>query len=316
MLTLTSTPAAAAAPCTARLEAPDVASDDRWSGAVDELNGQLREQASDCALLRVQPTARGSALVLLTTVDGRSAARRISRPEELASAVRALLVSSPNGAEDEGPPAEETAPEETPEDQTSASPPERRAGSPVDANVSSDTLVGSKNTKISEVFLSVAAGLRLPAHDFASPMGKVRAGVVLGRWELSAFGRWEPTRHVADDDSAHHTSLSSFGGGASVGRRESLGVASLLIGGTAAIHIDRTSFHDGYSRAEGAHDELLAPRFGGYVGVLFPVSSRVRMRTELSGELALATKPVDVRLPESPPWGVGLTFGFEVGVAR
>lgn len=280
-----------------------------WSAAISELNKWLLETDNDCSEIVVQPAPDGGARFALTTRDGRRALRWMARPVELGPAVRALLVRVPESA-----PSEEHSLEVVAE-ATLPPPLPRRLELPPPAVARPQDRVEHVPLPARPTLLfSIGAGLGLPTHDETSPVGTLRAGVQLGSWELAGFARWETSRHVSDDQGPHHDSLSSVGGGLSAGRRLPVGPVILVLGTTAGLYSTRSSSDQRYGRRASVHDELLSPRAGTYAGVVFPQTGRVRVRIEVSGELALTeTRLDDARLPSAPRWSSGLTVGLELG---
>jgi hypothetical protein len=316
---LVASTARAEGPCAVVLDGRERAAGaaEGWQSAVRDVEARVRASAGDCAGIEVTTDPSG-AHVELTTRDGRTARRWIAEPGELVPLVHALLVASPLPGPGERVSSSDADPEASPAldlqmEQPSSAPPEGGA------DVVPSPPPGARSR--AQVFVSFAAGLKVPSADGAAPFGQLALGVTHGRWDLGGFGAWELEHDLTEGRANGHTSLGAIGGGALVGRREQLGPTWLVAGGTFGLYaVDedrgrrRSAVADGHPADGHADESFVEPRAGAYVGVVFPRTARVRAKVQLGGEMALASHtPRSVLLPATPPWGLGLSVGLETG---
>jgi hypothetical protein len=137
------------------------------------------------------------------------------------------------------------------------------------------------------------------------------------------FGRWVFEHELTEGGGTGHSSLASIGGGATIGRRETLGPTWFIFGATAGVYDleeERRRHHAAIAPEVGAgvrhvDDSFIEPRLGAYVGSIYPLTHRFRVRAELDAETALASHtPASALLPATPSWGLGLTLGVETGL--
>lgn len=264
-----------------------------WRSAVAAIRARLRDAGgdADCRAVAIVVEHDG-ALVFLTTRDGRQALRRLDSPDELAPVLDALLVTLPPRKASSGLSALS---------RLSNGPP-----SSIPAHLERRPLpLGSAS---SAVFFALTAGGRLSAPSgFASPSFSVRAGAVVGSWELAAFGQWDPAHVLLDGAAPPEFSMSRYDAGVFVGRRVPAGETSLAFGATTSVALISES---------GAEDAFAEePLIGAYAAVLWPARARIRGRAELSADGAVTRvgRPlrIDSSLPPLPWWSAAASAGVE-----
>lgn len=310
---MATTPAAAGSPCELRFEGTSVS--EAWSDVLRDVTvlvGRLTPETTDCRTIAVLPDG-GGATVVFTTVDGRTARRRIAAPRELHALVEALLVFG----HDPAPSADDRdarSPADAPEP-----PPSRPTASTAPASIAALSTLDVKDSGLAKksssgLLLGAAAGVKQSwPRDTVAAVGQGFVGLSLPRWELAAFGRWE-MEHDAANDAGTRLRFSAIGGGAMFGRRETVGPLVLFAGTRAALFdAEEETKHD--DRREAKHrSEFLDPRLGLYAGCIFAESSRVRFRVQVDGDAGLLVHRSDVaELPAFPRWNLGVSLGAEAG---
>ncbi len=305
-------------PCELRWESASVP--EEWTEAlrdVRSLVARLTADLTDCRTLSVSPDDEG-ATVSFTTVDGRTARRRIGGPRELLALVEALLV---NGRD----PAPAPPPEPTTVAQTHASLPADASSEPGPRSLvafeAGEAARGSPlRSEAPRLLLGAGAGVKgsFP-RDTLAGVGQVFAGASFARWELAAFGRWELEHDAPSDANVRRLRFSAVGGGAMLGRREPVGPFILLAGARAAVlaaEEERVGHHD-TGREGKVFDDFLDPRLGLYAGCILLESSRVRFRVEVDADAGLVEHRTEVaELPGFPRWNLGISLGAETGLFR
>lgn len=277
-----------------RLERPEPA----WEAAAAELRPKLDESAGDCRSVEVV-VHENTARVVFTTTDGRTAARTIHEPRDLAPTVSALLVELPGGVE-KAPPA--------------------RALEPAKATPST-RFEGSSNApaKSPHVLLNGAAGIR-----FAGPSPLLTATIDAGAtlslsgWDVGVVGTWCPSYVSLSDDVTRPARLSSLGAGVIVGRRARVGRSLSLLGGVslaAAFEHENWDVVDGSGRTAEHESERGQMLVGAYGGVAFPARWKTHFVSTLGVDLDAthaghAATTIE-GAPELPWWGVSLAVGVE-----
>jgi hypothetical protein len=306
--------------CELRWESASVP--DAWTDALRDVRvlvGKLTRETTDCRSITVSPDGLG-ATVVFTTADGRTARRRIADPAELRPMVEALLVFQPDPPRppvDAGPPA---VAEETP-----ATPPAPTALAPALATGEAADAPRRVTTAGPSMLLGAGAGVKgsFP-RDMLAAVGQVFVGMSLEHWELAAFGRWELEHdaRVAPDASARHLKYSALGGGAMLGRRETVGPLIFVAGTRAAAFAaeeERSGHHDdgAASKPPRAEEKFLDPRLGLYAGCIVSESSRVRFRIQVDADAGLVEHRAQLaELPNFPRWNLGISLGAETGLFR
>lgn len=287
--------------CSLRFEPPDGGAG--WESAAREATASLASSLeTDCAEIVVAVTPRG-ALVRFTTTDGRTAARQVANPAELASTIVALMVTLDAGApkalpDDGGPPSTHDAPPRPiiraiPEWEPAPPAPPALAGS-------GDLSIGVRGR------VGLRAGLPGPVVAPTFGVGFALAG---GRWEASVFAQWEPV-HVPTATTAGRVRLSATALSLSAGRRERIGgPASIVFGPSFALAIETVKA--GPELGEVGRGRL-APRLGVFVAGDLEVGSAVRLRLGVAADLdpTRIGRAPDT-LPALAPWGVEPSLGVE-----
>jgi hypothetical protein len=298
-------PAGAVGSCAVSLIPADAS--DAWKESSRELELRLRAMrpaASDCSAVEVHVTENHAAVLVFTTRDGRQAVRKIGSPSDLVPVAEMLAVTVPSSVPGPVTPIAAASVEHAPQ------PP--------------PALPASEGA---HVLLGVRGGGRLSSPGgFASPSIAVSAAVAVGRWELGVAGQLDPATVLLGGGAPNGFQLSSFGVGASVGRREPVGPLALVAGGTLGVAIMNEAgatatagpgaTGEGQGTGEGASGSSRAePRAGGYVGIVFPRRSSLRFRSELSGDVVASrigrARIIDPALPALPWWSVTASIGAE-----
>lgn len=280
-----------------------------WQRAVDRVRGEMRECSDhcDCRSIDVRVDATG-ALVAFATRDGRAASRRIHEPRELAALVDALVV------DDEGEPTDPAAISHA-EDPKSPSDVASRfewpAGWPVDAP-SPVPAPRKKEQAPMSVGASGGAKLAWPG-NFATPVFRGSFGLSLARWDASVFVGFEPSYSIVGID--REIDMSAIGGGTTIGRRDPLGRLTIVYGiSAAAYRVDeRARIGSGADKSH-VSESATELRFGLYAGLLVPVTTGTRLRTQVFAEGAPATHvpTTSSALAAFPSTSVGLAIGMDV----
>jgi hypothetical protein len=315
--TLTASRARALQPCEVRWEGTSVPAE--WSDALRDVRtfaAQLTAEATDCRIIVVSPDEDG-ATVIFTTVDGRSARRRVSAPRELRSLVEALLVNGRDPAPMPPPPEAMPASEPSPAPSRESVPP----ASPVPVAIEGGEVpVPVPPSDAPHLLLGAGAGVKgsFP-HDVVAGVGQVFAGASFARWELAAFGRLELEHDAPTDGNERRLQYSAVGGGAMFGRREPIGPLVLIAGARAAVlaaEEERGGRHDGSGQGK-VTDTFLDPRLGLYAGCIFLESSRVRFRVQVDADGGVLQHRAELaELPAFPRWNLGVSLGAETGLFR
>lgn len=270
-----------------------------WQRAARSLDaGELGD--GDCERVRVRATERGAA-VTVTTRDGRRAERPMEKPEELAPTVAALRVTVVTEKEDDVTAA--AAPAVT----AAARGPAADRGPVAPARASADD--GSAT------LLSLGAGTRGGEGAFYSPVVAGTVSLLRSRWEFGLGGSLEfQYTNVSKPDSD-----TPGGGGAALGvfggRREPAGAFELFGGARLSVaalfgNMD-VSVPAMVQERPPAQENPAEARIGGYLGASVPRQSAVRLRADLSAELAAGPRQ-DPKL--SPQWAMGALLGLELSL--
>jgi hypothetical protein len=279
-----------------------------WRAAARTAEERLQRAGADgdCGSLAIQ-VAGGRASVLFTTRDGRQTVRPLDSPDEVGPLVDALLVTLP----DEHDPAVEQPPippsKVTFVDRAPAQP----AGTPA------------------RIALHAAAGGRVSSPGgFASPSFSAGAGVLVGAWELSAFGVWDPAHVLIGGGAPTGFSMSRYAVGVAVGRRVPVGGVSVAFGVGTGVAVTSEAAADvngtgggqtgggqtGGGQTGGGQNGGLSqaePLVAAYGGLVYPRRSPVRLRSELSAEVIGRTTVIDPALPTLPWWSGSASLGVE-----
>ncbi len=151
--------------------------------------------------------------------------------------------------------------------------------------------------------------------DGAAALGRVVVGVANEHWEGFAFGRWDLEHAMtAATPSGERATIGSLGAGVIGGRRQPIGSLVLVLGSGLGVysvdeelHLDPASSRPKHVQ----HDTFVEPRLDAYFGLVVPVSSRLRFRMQLEGQLALLLHDARMDFPEAPRWTTGITLGAE-----
>jgi hypothetical protein len=280
-----------------------------WQRAVDRVRGEMRECSDhcDCRSIDVRVDASG-ALVAFATRDGRAASRRIHEPRELAALVDALVV------DDEGEPADPAAISRAEDAKTTSAPAARFAwpdGWPVDAP---SPVPGPLKKERAPMSVGASGGAKLAwPGNFATPVFRGSFGLSLARWDASVFVGFEPSYSIVGID--REIDMSAIGGGATIGRGDPLGRFTIVYGVSAAAYRveERARIGAGADKSH-VSESATELRFGLYAGLLVPVTTGTRLRTQVFAEGAPATHvpTTSSALAAFPSTSVGLAIGMDV----
>ncbi len=288
-----------------------------WREAARAEQERLRSLTAhvDCGAIGIE-VAGEHGFVAFTTRDGRQAIRPLRSPDEIGPLVEALLVTLPaeTGASDVAEPP--TAP-------TSSTPVDRAPPQPVPTTA--------------RFVLHAEGGGRVSSPgSFASPSIGASAGALVGAWDLSAFGRWDPAYVLGAGAAPQGFAMSRYAVGVTAGRRAALGGTSFLFGLSTGIAVTSESWADPNGQSTGTQPmgsqgtggptgnqnngtagggSAAEPLAGVYVGVVFPRRSPLRLRSELSAEAVASrigrTLSIDPVLPSLPWWSASASVGIE-----
>ncbi|MDP9151096.1 MAG: hypothetical protein M3O36_14285, partial [Myxococcota bacterium] len=156
-------------------------------------------------------------------------------------------------------------------------------------------------------------GVALPGPTFGSPSFGAGAGVLVGPWEVSAFGTVDPAYALAPP-LAGFTML-RFAVGVAIGRRAGLGPVFVDFGVSAMGAI---SYPDGGNGSSSESTVQLnspgdpEPLMGLYAGFAYPRRSPLRLRTELSTDLVIYRSVLARQSqPQLPQWSTTASVGAE-----
>jgi hypothetical protein len=287
----------------------------RWPDLPEQIQRafELRDDVDACA--RIDITITGAAVVLKVTLpDGRTAARTVSRREDVLAALEALLLLPETGVV-AAPPAPPTKPG-TPAKPARAAPPGR-----LDATVSSPPPLAPDRGSL----LRIELGLGLEARAGDGQMGAgvgVASFVELAHWLFGFQARIDHYQLIAGGDNAMTAGTSSIALelDALFGHRFDLGASTLdLVAGPAlAMHgnVSMTAPANGaMAQASPPPDEQGLPRLLVSSRLTFRARSLLRTFVQLDGEIGRRHSPPEA-LPDQaalPAWTVGLAIGATVG---
>jgi hypothetical protein len=290
----------------------------RWPDLPEQIQHvfELRDDVDACA--RIDITITGAAVVLKVTLpDGRTAARTVSRREDVLAALEALLLLPETGVV-AAPPAPPTEPG-TPAKPARAEPPAR-----LDATVNSTPSLAA-GTADRGSLLRIELGLGLEARAGDGQMGAgvgVASFVELAHWLFGFQARIDRYQMIAGGDNAMTAGTSSIALelDALFGRRFDLGASTLdLVAGPAlAMHgnVSMTApANDAMAQASPPPDEQGLPRLLVSSRLTFRARSLLRTFVQLDGEIGRRPSPPEA-LPDQaalPAWTVGLAIGATVG---
>jgi hypothetical protein len=311
-------PAQAEGRCSVRVDVAVGAGDgDAWRDAVHAIERTIDAGGhNDCEAIVVSPDAHGAA-VTFTTRDGRTAVRRVTTPDDLLPLAEALLVASPvdePSAQGEAVPAATVPLVATPPLTLRLAPPGAEPA-PGQESVAAAPSIREQDTR-ARVVIGAAGGVKGGAPgDAVAPLARVVLGVANAHWEAFAFGRWDVEHTMAATSPAGEVRLGSIGGGVLGGRRQRLGALVLVLGSGVGVYSSDAELHNEAEHALGhhaLHDTFAEPRLDAYLGLVVPASSRLRLRMQVEGELALLRhQPSRPEFPAAPGWTMGLTLGAE-----
>jgi hypothetical protein len=272
-----------------------------WRDAVSIARDHVRRDGAegDCGSIAVEVSGE-RASVVFTTLDGRSTTRRIDSPEDLGALVDALLVTLPR-------------------EEPVAAPPLLARVQSATADHAPETAVGTP----ARLSLRATAGTRISSPGaFASPSFGASAGVILGAWEVSAFGLWDPVHTPLAGPRPSGFTMSRYAVGVALGRRVAAGATAIAIGLSTSVAVtSEAASADGEMSAAQTGDAQTGgataaePLVAAYVGVAYPRQSSIRFRPELSAEVVASrigrTLTVDPALPPLPWWSGAATMALE-----
>jgi hypothetical protein len=290
--------------CTARL-VPDDAGP-AWGDALREARARLARLGPhhDCRAVEIVVGLDGGATLSFLTTDGRGTARALETPSDLMPTLEALLVTLPPG---------EPAAAASVFPSASASPDRPPSAPPAPAAPDVDRRASTLN-----ILASAVTGGRVAwgPVTYTTPSFAFRPSVALGRWEIGVFAEHSPVYHAVKAATPEGFSLSSFGTGMFLGRRERVSAFNLGYGmtlGVSGMSEEATSTPGSTtSRAVDAAQ----PRVGGYGKGSYPATWPVRLAVEADLDTALGrlrsatTKERD--LPGLPRVAFALSLGVEV----
>ncbi len=286
------------------------ASSAAWTRAAEELRRRLADAPSaECASVEIDVSAKGGALLTLTTRDGRRAVRALESSEEARPSLDALLVTRGEPPRDRA--TEAPKPESLPV-VTPAPRDPQTIGSRIPVE---DITRDARPADALRWIVGLGAGLRFGFPGaFASPALNLRPSVAVGNWELGAAAEWDPTYAYLPGGTPSGFYSWSFQAGFTMGRRQPLGPVDLAFG----LGLSIASVREGADRAEDGTARTLdtaQPRASAYLRLIFARKSRIRPTLDLGTDVALgqlARQGSDKRdLPELPRWGLVLTAGAE-----
>ena len=255
-----------------------------WRQAASSL--RLSGPAGDCASIHLEVVVSG-ARVTFTTRDGRKAERMLSDPAEFEATIAALRVTDPST---------EPAPE-----------PSRR-GADSQLPKPAPTPEPSRG---GQGMYSLQAGSRGGADNLLSLVVNGSASLVLDRWELGVVAAFD-FQYVALGGGPQRAPGSAVAAGVTVGRREHIDNAAVLVGSRLTI----AGLNDEREVDSGERGGAEV-RTGAYFGLVFPRRASSRFRAELGVELVphdLGGRPADSSEgPMTPWWAVSLLAGVEFG---
>jgi hypothetical protein len=256
----------------------------------------------DCREIVLELQPRGGATVAMTTGDGRLAVRPVTRPDEVVPIVRALMVSVPAPSAVAAPSASDPA-----RDVRADAPPSRaltRAGATSEGRA---------------IVVAGGGGEMGFTGNLASPAARLTIAAIVGHFELGAFvGREFGYRAVAGSaPDGFQLSTTSFGlqagyrvpiqdvalvGGFTAGAalvREQVGTANLVEG----MGVDMTEHWVAGPPATYGPTEA---RAGAYVGAVFPLHFRFRLRPQFGVDFVAFrggdSVPAEKPMPALPSW--------------
>jgi len=294
----------------------------RWPDLPEQIQRvfELRDDVDACA--RIDITITGPSVVLKVTLpDGRTAARAVSRREDVLAALEALLLLPENGAS--------AAPPASPTTTTAAGTPAKptRVESPARIEAIVTILPREAPPPSSErgSSLRIELGLGVEARAGDGQMG-VGLGVAsfldLAHWLLGFQARIDHYRLIAGGDNAMTAGTDSIALelDALFGRRFELGTTALdLVAGPAlAMHgnVSVTAPATGAKSAMSpAPDEQGGPSLLASSRLTFRARSLLRTFIQLDGELGRRRSIPDPQPDQAalPAWTVGLAVGATVG---
>lgn len=295
---------------------------EEWAEALRDVRSfvaRLTAETTDCRTLSVSSDDDG-ATVSFTTVDGRTARRRIGGPRELLGLVEALVVNERDPAPMPPPARDPLAVASDHVEAQSAAPFASGGRTLVAFEADEAARSSSSRTAAPSLLLGAGAGVKgsFP-RDALAGVGQVFAGTSFGRWELAAFGRWELEHDAPSDANVRRVRYSALGGGGMFGRREPIGPFLLLAGARAAVlaaEEERVGHHEA-GREGKVEDSFLDPRLGLYAGCILLESSRVRFRVQVDADAGLVEHRTELaQLPSFPRWNLGISLGAETGLFR
>ncbi len=306
-----------------------------WRAAAADAQRAIDDTAPavrDCRRIEVEVSGNGATLTFVTR-DGRTATRALPAPSALRPVVEGLLVTLPmyaprppaaasNAASTPSAPSSSAggtasaasstslASSTPPVASASASAPPRRTPPPPAASSapsapSTAPRDGTTAAESPRVLLAATAGVRLGTpHSFFGPAFGLDGSFAMARWELGAFGFWEPANAEHNSKALSGSSLSTLGLGVHVGRREPLGALQLLYAATASV------VRIAASADTLATETVTDTRFGALVGIAWPQGSKYRFRVQLQGDYNPARHGQSL-LSGLPRWSFGLQVGLE-----
>jgi hypothetical protein len=272
--------------------------DAAWLVAARDLDRHLRAKAdgAGCAAIDIV-VDRGQAELVLVASDGRRVVREIGDPSEVGPTVQALQVSLlPLLPPPAGPPSEPTSMEN--QDEVRASPlPEPRSFGPAG-------IVGGS------VGARTGGGLITPT---ITAFGALHGG----HWEFGVFAQWELAYQRLRGVDEPEWSSTALGVGLLLGHREAISSSMTLVGGATILGaMTHEETHHVHPQQESTR---AAGRLGAYIGLVWPKSSYIRMRSQLGGEISpISGSATDTtaNLPAFPFWAATFSIGIEAGEDR
>lgn len=284
---------------------PSDASED-WRNAARAVQEHLQDAGTgDCSALTIS-IAGDHASVQFATADGRRALRSIDTPSDLGPLVEALLVTWPREESVRAPLAAVPAVAPEPLDRAG----EDHASAPTNGGSARLTFRGAAGTRISS------------PGAFASPSFGIGAGFVVGAWEVSAFSVVDPVHFLVESARPTGFTMSRYAVGVALGRRLVVGGAAIAAGLSTSVAVTQEAGPDngndagaqlGDAQAGGA--SAAEPLVATYVGFVYPRTSAIRLRPELSAEIVASrigrTLTIDPSLPPLPWWNGAATLAIE-----
>jgi len=275
----------------------------------ESLFAKPREIQHDCRSIRIEVQPEGNALLTFTTTDGRIAVRLLHSPDDIASTIEALLVTSPVDK-----------PLETPARTVETKPDKPAAVQPGPSTRTNRQPVAPMSKAIApaaQIVFRGLAGLRLGIEGqvFAPAIG-LQAAMQFAPWELGFGGEFNPQHLPLAGSAPAGYSMRSFQGHFLFGRifpRQTFSFRAGASIGVAIVHEETDSDPGVKGRI---NIDAFQPRVGVHAGAAIPREGRFRFYLGLLGDMAVwgvrANGTIKRDLPNLSRFGLGLSLGVEV----